>query len=166
MANKYGLILDLEKKNPSLMYLFVDLYESVVPLNSGEDEWQFAITITLRNEGYDTRLNGSKPNLPIVISSITGYTFRDTVDSKNSIYATTISSPKQRALELMKEPYRFRLEQVINDGLQFYVNKWYGGVLPNELKNVHLFTRDNIPDSQLEQSGRKFVPLNKFKKLI
>lgn len=165
MANKYGLILDLEKKNTSLMYLFVDLYESVVPLNSGEDEWQFAITVTLHNEAYDRRLNGAKSNLPIVISSVTGYTFRDTVDSKNSIYATTITSPKQRALELMKEPYRYRLNQVINDGLQFYVNKWYGGVLPNELKNVHLFTRDNIPDPSLEQGRPKFVPLQKFKSL-
>jgi len=65
----------------------------------------------------------------------------------------------------MKEPYRYRLNQVINDGLQFYVNKWYGGVLPNELKNVYLFTRDNIPDPSLEQGRPKFVPLQKFKSL-
>jgi len=76
------------------------------------------------------------------------------------------SSPKQRGLELMKEPYTFRLEQAINDSLDFYVNKWYNGVLPTQLLNVHLTVRDNIRDFSLEQQGgRKFVPLNKFKTL-
>ena len=166
MANKYGLTIDLKKSKPALLNLMVDLYESVVRLNSGEDEYQFAIKITLLNEAWDRRLSGSLPNLPYAISSVIGYTFRDTIETKNSIYnGTLITSPKQRGLELMKEPYRYRLEQVINDGLEFYVKKWYNGNLPSELKNVYLTLRDNVADPSLEMDRRKFVPLNKFKSL-
>lgn len=166
MANKYGLTIDLKKSKPALLNLIVDLYESVVRLNNGEDEYQFAIKISLINEAWDSRLAGSKPNLPYLISSVIGYTFRDTIETKNSIYnGTNITSPKQRGLELMKEPYRYRLDQVINDGLESYVKKWYNGNLPPELKNVYLILRDNIQDPSLELTNPKFVPLKKFKSL-
>lgn len=165
MANKFGLTLDLERKNPALLHINVDLYESIVELQTKENEYQFAVKVTLENRAFNDRLNGAQPELPIVVSNVVGYSFRDTIESNNSIYADMFSSPKQRGLELMREPYTFRLEQAINDSLDFYVNKWYNGVLPTQLLNVHLTVRDTIRDTSLEQGGRKFVPLNKFKSL-
>jgi len=166
MANKYGLTIDLDRTNPALMDITVDLHESVVKKQNGSDEYQFAITVTLSNLAFDRRLGGSISNLPITISSVTGYTFRDTLETSESIYnGSPITSPRLRGIELMKAPYKYRLEQVINEGLDFYVKKWYNGTLPTELKNVYLTIRDNVNDPTLQQGVVKFVPLNKFKTL-
>jgi hypothetical protein len=147
------------------MDITVDLHESVVKKITGSDEYQFAITVTLTNLGYDKRLGGSQSNLPITISNPTGYTFRDTIETKESIFeGGPIISPRLRGIELMKQPYRYRLGQVINDGLQFYVNKWYKGILPSELKNVYFLIRDNYDDASLRFGVEKFYPLDTYKK--
>lgn len=164
--NSFGLTIDLERRNLALLDVTVFLHESVVKKQNGNDEYQFAITVQLTNLGYDRKFGGAQSSLPLTISNPTGYSFRDEIDSTNSIYnGGTITSPRLRGIDLMKEPYRYRLGQVINEGLRFYVNKWYGGKLPSELKNVHLSMRDDLSDPTLQLSAAKFFPLNKFKSL-
>ena len=164
--NSFGLTIDLEKKNPAYMDITADLYEWVVKLNDGSEQYQFAVTVTLTNLAYDSRLGGSQRNLPITVSNMTGYSFRDTIETNNSIfYGSTITSPRARGIELMKAPYKYRLGQAINDSLQFYTNKWYNGILPSELKNVYLLIRDNYDNPTLRFGVEQFYPLDKNKKL-
>jgi hypothetical protein len=163
--NQFGLTIDLDKKNPAYMDITLDLYEWVTKLQDGSNQYQFATKVTLTNLAFDRRLGGSQSNLPITISNMTGYSFRDTIETNNSIfYGSSIISPRLRGIELMKAPYKYRLGQAINDSLQFYVNKWYKGILPSELKNVYLLIRDNYDDPTLRFGVEQFYPLDKDKK--
>jgi len=164
--NPFGLTIDLEKKDFALLTIIVSLHESVIALQNGDDEYQFAIGLILDNAAADSRLGGSQPNLPRSIYNGDGYSYRDTIETDNSVFfGGPITSPKMRGLELMKTPYSYRLGQAINNALDFYVKKWYNGKLPKELKNVHLQLRDNYNDATLQYGTPKFVPLNKFKTL-
>jgi hypothetical protein len=175
--NKYGLILDEAKKKPALLDMILELHESVVQTNEGDNEWQFALFIRLQNNAYNSRLGGAPPNIPISIGDSPGYSYPDLIESKTkSAYtSTSISSPRQRGLDLMRQPYRYALERVINESLKYYVDKWYGGSLPQELKNVRLFITDSVQNELLASTAtakltkvpglRTFKPFDKFRKL-
>ena len=174
--NKFNLVFDDTNKKPALLELTVQLHESVYDLQSGEREWQFAVFSQLRNSAYDSRLGGSMGNLPIVISESPSYSYPDVIESKNSVYGNMITSPKLRGLDLMKEPFLYAVGRTINEGLDFYVKKWYGGTLPKDLNTVRLRLVDNVQNDLLQigydvkLSKRvgviKFKPLNEFKKLV
>ena len=174
--NKTGLTFDNGNTGNSLLQLIVQLHESVYPLQTGEREWQFAMWLELRNNAYNSRLGGSQSNLPILMGESPGYSYPDTIESKNSAYSgTTITSPRKRGLDLMLQPYRYAVGRVLNESLDFYVKKWYNGVLPKELNSVSLLLKDNVQNDLLatsyssKLSGRTglvtFKPLNEFKKL-
>ena len=174
--NTINLVFDDTNTKTSLLELNVELHESVYELQNGDREWQFAFFVRLRNGAYNSRLSNSQANLPIVMSESPGYSYPDVIESKNSAFTGIISSPKLRGFELMKEPYRYAVGRTINEGLDFYVKKWYNGNLPKELKNVRLVLVDNVKNDLLATaysvnlSTRRglvtFKPLNEFKKLV
>lgn len=175
--NKYGLILDDTKTKPALLDLIVELHESVVQTNEGDNEWQFAMFLRLQNNAYNSRLGGSPSNIPISMGDSPGYSYSDLIESKtkSAYVGTSISSPRQRGLDLMREPYRYALGRVINESLKYYADKWYGGSLPQELKYVRLFITDSVQNDLLATSAtvkltnvpglRTFKPFDKFRKL-
>lgn len=174
--NNSKLKFDERNTGNSLLQMIVQLHESVYLLQNGDREWQFAFFVEIRNNAYNSRLNGSQANLPIVMGDSPGYTYPDTIESKNSAYSgTNIVSPRKRGLDLMREPYRYAVGRVLNESLDFYVKKWYNGVLPKELNSVTLLLKDNVENEMLVTSSTRklsnqtglirFKPLNEFKKL-
>lgn len=163
--NPNGIAINEDTTYKPYAQLVVEIRENTNLLNNGELEYQYSITIKLDNLAQDKRLNGSKPNLPTAMSEKRVYTFKDVVEGNNSIFSQIITSPKLRAIELMKAPYRSALSFVIGEGLRNYLDKWYGGILPSELKTVAFYATTTIEDAGDRVGSNVFVPLQKFQSL-
>lgn len=167
-SNKFKLVFDKNNTKTSKIQIVVQLHESVYDLSNGEREWQFAMFGQIQNLAYNDKLNNSEPNLPFVISEYPGYSYPDVIESnKLSNFSTiilpytkfTTSVPGQRGLELMKQPFRTMIDNVINTGgtgggidIGTYASDWYGGKLPTELTNVRLVLVDSVDNSLLATS--------------
>lgn len=163
--NPYGLSINTDVTYKPIAQLVVEIRENTNLLNNGDREYQYSITVQLDNLAQDVGLNGSQLNLPTSISEKRVYTFKDTVEGTNSIFSQVIVSPKLRAIELMKSPYRSALSFVISDGIRKYIDKWYGGKLPDELKVVSFYATTTMPDAGDAIGSNVFVPLQKFHSL-
>lgn len=163
--NPNGIIINEDTTYKPQAQLVVEIRENTNTLNNGELEYQYSITVKLDNLAQDKQLNGSKSNLPTAMSEKRIYTFKDTIEGNNSIFSQIITSTKLRAIELMKAPYRSALSFVIDDGLRNYLNKWYSGVLPQELKIVAFYATTSIEDGSDRIGSNVFVPLQKFQSL-
>lgn len=160
-TNKFKLNLDYNRLSNSYLQLVVHLAEKVTQLNTGENEFQFEIHVMLNNTAQNLQLGNSNLNLPTNVGEKINYTFRDTLESDNSIYSKLIISPKLRALELMKIPYKSALSSVLDYQLSKYVDKWYNGKFPTELLNVNYYITTEISDDATNMYG----PFNKFNSL-
>lgn len=163
--NPYGVTLNTDVNYKPLVQLVVEIRENTNLLNNGETEYQYSITVTMGNLAQNKRLNGSKPNLPFSIGESRKYTFRDVVEGNNSIYTNIIMSPKLRAIELMKGPYRSALSSVIGEQVKNYIDKWYGGQLPSQLQTVSFYASTTIADAGDRIGSNEFIPLQKFNAL-
>lgn len=163
--NPNNIVIDDDVTSAPYAQLVIEIRENTNMLNNGEREYQYSITIKLDNLSQNKQLNGAQLNLPTAISEKRVYTFRDVLEGNNSIFSQIISSPKLRAIELMKAPYRSALSFVIGDGLRNYVDKWYAGVLPEQLKRVRFYATTSIEDNGDRIGSTIFSPLQKFQSL-
>lgn len=164
-SNQFGIHVSTSDTLPSYLNLIVELRESVNVLNSGENEYQFSITAKLNNTAQDLMLNGAPRGLPVTIGDSTMYTFKDTIESQSSIYRDSIDSPRERAIQLMKQPLESAIKSVLGTPLKRYIDKWYGGKMPVELNSMVVYTTTSIPDSSQNTLGRRFIPFDKFNSL-
>lgn len=124
------------------LQLVVSLREQVLELNNGDREYQFYIEVYMNNAGifsyYDPVQKEFFPTPVSIGIPRSVFTFRDTIESDNSIYGTTITSPKRRGLELMTEPYT----RILDDVLRYfneYVDTYFKGRLRRKLQKMDFF---------------------------
>lgn len=153
------------------LQIIVELREQVLKLNSGEDEYQFYITIDMANTGaFPIWDNVQKKFIdsPVGIGlPKTIFTFRDTIESPNSIWAGppfNIQSPKQRGLELMKVPFTQIVDQKIEE-FNSYIDRYFNGRLRKKLQNIDLYLTTE-PRQDFNPFGNQvFTKMNRFVKL-
>lgn len=160
-----------ESYRSNYLQLVVSLREQVLLLNNGDKEYQFYVEAYMNNAGsfsyYDPVAKQFFPT-PISIGiPRSKFTFRDTIESDNSIYAGppfNISSPKQRGLLLMKSPY----ESIMDDILEYfndYVTKYFKGRLRKKLQKVDFFLTTE-PRQDFNPFGNQvFTKMTNFVKL-
>ena len=153
------------------LQLVVSLREQVLELNNGDKEYQFYIEAYMNNSGlfqyYDRTAREFFPT-PISIGiGRSVFTFRDTIESNNSIYAGSpfnITSPKQRGLLLMKSPYESILDDILgyfND----YTTKYFNGRLRKKLQKIDFFLTTE-PRQDFNPFGNQvFTKMTNFVKL-
>jgi len=167
-SNKFKLIFDKDETKTSKAQIVVQLHESVYDLPNGEKEWQFAMFGQLQNLAYNDKLNNSEPNLPFVISEYPGYSYPDLIQNNVLSYFSSINLPYnefttivagQRGLELMKQPFRTMIDNIINTGgsgggldMGTYGATWYGGNLPESVKTIRLVVVDSVQNDLLATS--------------
>jgi len=124
------------------LQLIVSLREQVLELNNGDKQYQFYIEAYMNNSSAKLLLQkgSSQPPESIGIPRSV-FTFTDTIESNNSIYAGTpfnITSPKQRGLLLMKSPYESILDDIL-DYFNDYTTKYFNGRLRKKFQKIDFF---------------------------
>jgi len=160
--NPFGLVIDFNRTNTAYLQLVIELHENVVVLNDGDEAFKFAVVVKLDNLAQDKGFLGSQLSLPTAIGERILYSYTDTVKSKNSIYSDVIVSPKLRAIELMRDPFRRGLSSVVTDSLRKYLDRWYGGKFPPQFQNVNAFITTTTVNDTVSRGNVIFTPLQKF----
>ena len=129
----------------SFLQIKVDLREQVLELNNGDREYQFYISIDMSNVGAFQVWDKIKLRFIDTTSTIgiprEIFTFRDTIESQNSIWAgppLNIQSPKDRGLELMREPFEKMLDEKIQE-FNEYIDTSFNGRLRKKLQRIDLY---------------------------
>ena len=151
--------------------LVVVLREQVLELNTGDKQYQFYVEAYMNNSGifsyYDKVAKDFFPT-PISIGFKRGsFTFRDTIESENSIYAGppfNIDSPKQRGLFLMKSPYESLLDDLLKS-FNEYVEKYFNGRLRKKLQKVDFFLTTEPRDNYIPYGNQVYTKMDNFVKL-